>query len=271
MERRALRAGDLVRAPAEAGDLAGRAAPPRKSPTPESIRLRPASVTGALASVFLVLLTVHVAGLVARFWLGYPADARWIAFFDFDTEGNLPTWFSSILFIISAGLLAVLGAWKRAERDAFARHWKALAATFLFLALDEATSLHERLDDVGLLKRALSAGGGLYHPWVAVYAALVVLAAIFLFRFMGSLPRRTRTGFLVAAVLYVSGAVGMEMVGAAHDERSGREDLGYASIATFEETLEMAGALVFIFALLAYPDRAGADGRLLVRIGRYSA
>jgi hypothetical protein len=271
MGRHTLRASDLVRTTVRAGDLAGTGARPAQSRTAETIRLRPGRVAGTLVSVMLLLLAAHVAGLVARFGLGHPADARWIAFFNFDTEGNLPTWFSSVLFLASAGLLAVIAAWKRAEDDAFARYWKALACVFLFLAVDEATSVHERLNDVGVLQRTLSPSGGLYYPWVAVYATLIVLAALFLGRFMKSLPRRTRTGFLVAAFLYLGGAVGLEMVGAAHDERFGRGDLGYASISTLEETLEMAGALVFIFALLAYPNRAGADGRLLVHIGQDSS
>ena len=253
MTRRAALAAPRARTPGDAGEPGS------------ALELRAGPVTAVLFAVYLLLLLAHLAGLVARYRMGYPAATGWIALFNFDTEANLPTWFSSILFAAAALILALVARWKRSGGDRFARHWSSLAVLFLFLTVDEACSLHERLNDVAALQRALRPSGALYYPWVAVYLALLgVLGAAYL-RFLRSLPRRTGVAFVLAALLYVGGAAGFEMLGAAQDERHGRDNLAYAGITTFEETLEMLGALVFIHALLAYP--AKAEGRLLVRVG----
>jgi hypothetical protein len=57
---------------------------------------------------------------------------------------------------------------------------------------------------------------------------------------------------MIAAALYIGGAVGLELVGGRYAEMHGLKNLTYSMIATAEETLEMAGVIVFIYALLRY-------------------
>lgn len=229
--------------------------------------LRPGAVTGALSLAVLALAAAHAAGLYARFAQGWPAETPWIAFFNFDTEANLPTWFSAGLLLAAAVLAGVIAAWRRRAGERFARHWAGLAVLFLFLSADEACSLHERLNDLPALQRSLSPSGALYYPWVAVYAALAGVLALAYVRFLASLPRRTAVSLALAGLLYAVGAVGLEMVGAAHDERFGRDNPGYAAVSTFEEALEMLGALLLIHALLAYPAKAAGGAPLRIRLG----
>ena len=244
----------------------GAARPGRTTAGPQ-VTLRRGSVTGALAVMFLVLLAGHLAGLWARFSRGWPADTPWISFLGFDNEANLPTWFSTILFVLAAVLLGVIARWRRREGDPFARHWTALALLFVFLSVDEACTVHERLNDVPALQQALSPSGALYYPWVAVYLVLAALLALGYARFLRALPRRTAAAFLVAGLLYAGGAVGLEMIGAAYDERYGRDNLGYAAVSTFEETLEMLGAILLIRTLLAYPAKASGGSPLRLQLG----
>ena len=58
--------------------------------------------------------------------------------------------------------------------------------------------------------------------------------------------------FIIAGCLYVSGALGMEMVGGNYRDMVGEVDLNYGLITSFEETLEMAGIILFIYGLLDY-------------------
>ena len=56
----------------------------------------------------------------------------------------------------------------------------------------------------------------------------------------------------MAATLFIGGAIGVELVGGRHVELHGRQNWTYSMIVTVEESLEMAGLIVFIWALLDY-------------------
>ncbi|MGH7926611.1 MAG: hypothetical protein ACREQV_02295 [Candidatus Binatia bacterium] len=82
-----------------------------------------------------------------------------------------------------------------------------------------------------------------------------MIFAISYWRFLRYLPSRIQFLFCLAAILYVGGATGVESLGAIYWEMHDLQnegDLTYNMIATVEETLEMAGTLVFIHALFLY-------------------
>ena len=58
-------------------------------------------------------------------------------------------------------------------------------------------------------------------------------------------------------MLFVTGALGLELVGGALVERFGFDDIRYFAVATLEELLEMIGIAVFLFALMDYMARHG--------------
>jgi hypothetical protein len=58
--------------------------------------------------------------------------------------------------------------------------------------------------------------------------------------------------FVLAAALYVGGALGTEMVEAVYVEAHGRGTLAREAICCVEELLEMLGVVVFAYALLDY-------------------
>jgi hypothetical protein len=78
----------------------------------------------------------------------------------------------------------------------------------------------------------------------------VVFAAVFL-RFLGRLPAMTKHLLIAAGVMYVMGAAGMELIG--RDFYGGNEaGATYVAVVGSEESLEMLGVLVLVYALLAY-------------------
>jgi hypothetical protein len=87
-------------------------------------------------------------------------------------------------------------------------------------------------------------------------AAAALLAAFAYLRFLLALPFRIGAIFAVAGALYLGGAVGMEIAagGAAGGTKAG------LLLGTLEETLEMAGLILFGYALLRFLARP--DGRV---------
>ena len=94
--------------------------------------------------------------------------------------------------------------------------------------------------------------GAFHFGWVIFAIPLVLFFAVAYSRFLFGLPLKTRLLFLLAGILYVGGALGVEFVGGWYHELHGSEHLGYSMITTGEETLELVGVIVFIYALLEY-------------------
>jgi len=59
--------------------------------------------------------------------------------------------------------------------------------------------------------------------------------------------------FIIAGVIFVTGAIGLDFVSELYYQK-GQLDLTYVIISTFEETQEMVGILIFIYALMSYID-----------------
>ena len=115
------------------------------------------------------------------------------------------------------------------------------------MAADELISLHERLT-TPVLK--LIGNGDLdffYWGWVVPGIALVIVLALFFLKFWLNLPAKPRLTFFIAGVaIYIGGAIGFEMIGGHYAESHGMKSLIYSMITTIEESLEMAGVIVFI-------------------------
>ncbi|NES81321.1 MAG: hypothetical protein F6K10_07860 [Moorea sp. SIO2B7] len=178
-------------------------------------------------------------------------DEDWTNIINLDRELNLPTWYSSFTLAFCAILLAVIAAGKKAENDRFFRQWKILSTIFWILAIDELVSLHEILI-IPDLADALHLPGFLYQIWVIPGMIIVLIFILKYVRFRAHLPKRTRYHFTLAAILYIGGALGMEMLGGHYAEIEGQQHLTYTLIATAEEVMEMMGIIVFMYGLLNY-------------------
>ena len=195
---------------------------------------------GNLISIYLRLQTSGVDEKVPRLI---------IKLFDFNLEANLPTYFSSLILLINGILLALIGARYRILAEKY-WHWIGLAAIFFFLALDEMIQIHEQLR--APMEALLDTSGLFYFAWFIPYIIITIIIGIAYFKFLMRLPKRILKFFIIAGVLFISGAVGMEAIGGMYSEQYGEETLAYYLMYTVEETLEMSGALVFLYALMLY-------------------
>lgn len=192
------------------------------------VRRRLLFAVAIVAALGLVVELAHVEALIPTLSLSY--------------EANLPTWFSSSLLLacsVAAGAVAM-------QAPAWRKHWWFMCGLAAYMSLDEAAEIHEHLGGL------VGTHGVLYFDWVIPAAgALVVLTALYL-PFMRALPRVTRNRLVLAAVIYIGGAVGMELPLGWWTERHGNDGLGYALIDWVEETLEMIGAAIALLSLLAH-------------------
>ncbi|MEE9578100.1 MAG: hypothetical protein V3W24_00875 [Gemmatimonadota bacterium] len=208
----------------------------------------------ALLLGFLALLLVlaSITGQLTRFWAGHGNVYGLVPLFNVELEDNFPSSFSALMLLFAGLLLGIIAVFKKTAQASYSSHWAILAFGFLYLAVDEATSIHE------LLHRPTSellgdyASGIFYYAWVIPGIAFVLLFALTFVKFLLHLHLRTRWLFLVGAILFVGGAIGIEAIGGRYNALHGSDNLTYNMIATLEESLEMAGVIVFIFALLEY-------------------
>lgn len=218
------------------------------------ISLNPASIAGALGALAFVLVFASVATQLAEYSTGYSSVFlhKLVKVFNLDLEQNLPSFFSMLLLFLTALLLAFITFLKRKQAAPYLFEWAILSTGFLFMTFDEATQIHEKLIEP---MRAVLGGKNLgifYYAWVVPAIVLVSFLSIFFLKFLWNLPAKARLTFIIAGIIYIGGAVGMELVGGSYAEIHGRDNLIYIVLTTIEESLEMLGVIIFIWALLEY-------------------
>lgn len=215
-----------------------------------SVDLHAGRITRVFAAAVLFLTAGHLACQTFRLFLGHSYMRGLVPLFDFDREHNFPSYYSAASLAFCALLLSLIALSPRTGR-ADLRCWRGLAILFGCLSVDEAVGLHEKL--IIPLQSVLGASGFLYYAWVIPYGLLVLVLGLSLTRFLRRLPPPTRRQFLLAAALYLSGALGLELFGGRYYEaHHGAADLHYTLLTTAEELLEMVGVVVFIDALLSF-------------------
>jgi len=219
-----------------------------------AIRTHRHRTMAVLIGTFLVLLGLHLYQLHV-----FLDDGPHYRSIDFNKEHNWPTAFATLNLGFAAYLLIYIGqarftVTRRAQ-------WYALGGIFVFLACDEYLVIHDGL--TGRLHALRQYSDFLHHAWVVPYAVLLIVFAIGFTKFFFSLPLRFRFLFGISGVVFVTGALGLEILGAPLAKNFGGDDPRYLMYSTLEETLEFAGILIFTYSLLAYiADRKSAADRV---------
>jgi hypothetical protein len=210
-----------------------------------------------------------------RFVKGVEHFRGFIRGFYFDGEANFPALYSSMAILLCALLLWSIGNSPYEKKENRSFYWKFLSVIFLFLAADEFASIHEDLIEPARawISRSSIDSDYLYFAWFIPYIFLVLVVGSVVFRFILRLPRHTRVLFIIGGVIFLTGAVGFEMISGKYWAEQGWPihgtedvDLSYALLTTAEELLEMIGIVVFIYGLMTYylKDKRGRE--FLLRI-----
>lgn len=211
------------------------------------IKIYPKAIFKYLTIIVVILALASIPIQIGKYVFDY--RAAWTRMFNLDREMNLPTWYSALMLAFSALLLRIISIHKKNHNQRYFRHWNVLSMLFLFLALDELFQIHE-IFIIKDISRMLP--GIFYSVWVIPYGIALIVFAQKYWKFTRDLPSQTRFHFILAAFLYIGGALGMEMVGSYWTDLEGQQNLVYALMATLEEVMEMMGIIVFIYGLLSH-------------------
>jgi hypothetical protein len=218
---------------------------------PTKITFSPRNAVIWLSTIAIFLVVAHLITIGMPYVMGgfeHPLVRVLFSLFFLDGEGNLPAIFSTWLFLVNAILFLVV--WKAAGPAGDSRKiWLVLALVFVFLALDESISIHERLIDP--LRQALHATGVFYYAWIIPYGIGVVLLAIVAIPVFWRMQKRIRFYFGLSAVVYLFAAIGLEMISGQYlVMMNENKDIVWILMVTLEESLEMVGLITLVYALL---------------------
>jgi hypothetical protein len=176
----------------------------------ETVVVRPMRVVWLLAAAMVLLVLASVAGQVLKYFFGHDEVGGLVRLFYIDAEANLPTWYSTVTLLLCAVLLAAIALHYKSTQNRQFFHWAGLSVLFLGLSADEAAQIHE----ISWRVTGQSAAIEKWFPaeWVALGLAFVLVVAVVYWKFLFSLPPKTRNLFIVAGILYVAGAAGLETV-----------------------------------------------------------
>ena len=230
-----------------------------RTPTELRVAINPAVIARALRLVVMLLAIVGTLVRVAIYQIApdfgqdgatAPPVTKLLSRFDLGLEPSLPAWYSSMALVFAGSLLLLISIGMYQQRSRFRLHWLLLSLVFFGLAIDEVVMFHEMLDTV--LRQKLETTGLLYFAWVIPGTLFVVTLATLYSRFLIALDSRTRWLFIGSAVLFVGGAIGMELFEGVVVEQNGVATHRMTALQTIEETCEMLGVVLFIYALLDY-------------------
>lgn len=207
----------------------------------------------ALALSLLTFAVGLTASLSWRFGIRNTLTFYLRQFFALSTETAIPTWFSSVLLFLCATLLFCIWCIKANIKARYRYHWLGLSTVFLLFSIDEVAAIHEKLGKQIVGNFVSETGGLFYYSWVISGIVFVAIFGLAYLKFLRDLPEQTRWLFLLSAGLFISGALGAEMLSAQQYEQSGWS-LAHILWYSIEEGLEMCGTSLFLYSILKYID-----------------
>lgn len=210
-------------------------------------------VNGAIFALYIVTRVI--------LWSGVQVPGRieqLLQEFDVDAEGNVPTWYSVLLLAAAGGLALLTGVLRRRQAQPRWGWWTASGIVLLLLSLDESASIHEQAFEP--MQQLFGVTSGPFKfAWVIAGLAAVIVVLIVFARFYLSLPNDTKVGLGIGAVVYLGGALGMEMLAGAVQPYlvpvGSSTSFAMNMLSGVEELVEMTGVVLVIRAILVHLAR----------------
>ncbi|WP_209329988.1 hypothetical protein [Lunatimonas salinarum] len=217
------------------------------------VRLLPGTALKWLVLGISVLLFLYIVAIYVYLETPHlrPYQEFFIRLFDFNQEANVPSFFSAILLLATSFLLFLVSF---CERNFHRNYWGwiGLGVVFCFLAVDEATSIHEFL--IGFFREKFNLSGFFYYAWVVPYGIGIIVLVFMYIPFFLKLDVKMFKLMMLSGLIFVTGAIGFEMLGGRAFEENGLH-LRLMIFYTVEELLEMLGVSIFLYSLLDYLSR----------------
>jgi hypothetical protein len=216
-----------------------------------NFNLYPIKSVRFLLSIITFLGIASLIGNLSRLYLpDFPLRDSFINLFDVGRELSIPSLYSTSVLLFCSALLMIISSVKRMQRDRYQLQWAGLSCLFLYLGMDELTSIHESMGTI--VPSIIKARGLLYYSWVIPGMIFALVCLLVFWKFLTHLPKKTRNLFLAAGCIYIFGAVGLEMIGGYIDDIYGNRSIQLILEVALEEFSEMTGIAVFFYALNSY-------------------
>jgi len=227
--------------------------------------LRPGTVLRVLIGLSVALVAIHTVMLLAAYAVGRTGMGPIAGAVNLAIDSAVPTWFASAI-LAAAGILGFALA-SRTDGKADRLAWIGLGILGFLLSIDEVATIHERWGDIA--SGTPLSSDALGYSWVLGGLVFAGLVAVLYLPFLIRLDARTRWLLIAAGVVFLAGAVGVEIVNGTTplaDGDGGRALLQHLLVAGVEEFLEFIGASLLVYALM--DALAGPTGMVTVVVDR---
>lgn len=199
----------------------------------------------------------HVLVMACFDLLGFERLRFLARLFSLNAEQNPPALFSAGALLLTAAVCGLCATQSNQKENVF---WILMTIVFGYLAIDEAVSIHELFTPRARI--FFHASGAFANAWVIPYGIALIIFLFFIFDPLMRLPAKTRHGFVLAGILFVTGALGFEMIDAGVRSPAVMpwmtQSLASSIYILCEESLEMLGiALALRTSLRHLTGRSG--------------
>ena len=209
-----------------------------------------------LSKIPPLVLVLFAADLALAFFYLMNAGLHWPSakiapLLDLDGEANLPTWYSSMQLLLTAGLLAIFTLQRIDKRNRQSWSLLLLPLVFMFLAFDEVVGIHEW---VGMASDAFLPGGSRVNTrlaytgiWMFVLGIPFLLVMLVLLKNLKKYWRdqpAVSKKLVAGLAVFLGAACGVEILSnfVAHPGKF------YVLEVFTEELGEMLGETIFVWA-----------------------
>ncbi|MFW2438837.1 MAG: hypothetical protein ACN4GR_05640 [Arenicellales bacterium] len=200
-----------------------------------------------------------VVGFLFISFLGEPSPVLY-TIFNLSGEKNVPALFSSVQLLLVGIVFLSIAYQTKQQNYPSPLFFAILGAGFIFLSFDEFFSVHERITRMFVHNKMVPRFKGDHGIWVAPYLFIGLVFFISTYgKFVAMWNKFRNETTLMAAgfMIFLAGAVGMEVIGYQYlmDESSPR--YLYKLEVAIEEFLEMMGISIVLYgAILLHQAKA---------------
>lgn len=174
--------------------------------------------------------------------------------FDLDKEMNIPTWFSCLQLFLIGILLLFLCRYHERKKPPTSLFVSLFGLIFIFLSLDEFSKIHENVTRILVKVEWIPRFHGNHGIWIFLYLILGMIIVLATFRNISAMFKHYRRESLiifVGMVIFLFGAVGMEIIG--YYLKSKKDLLFlYTAEVGIEEFCEMLGGSIILYGTILY-------------------
>ncbi len=206
-----------------------------------------------LIVIALGLVTLSIGSHIFTLLTGHNQVYGLIHLVDLDYEANIPTYFSSFILLVAAGIhFFIYDRYKNQNHNHLKNYriWFIMGLVFVLLSADEFIQLHELVGKH--LRNFLHTEGLLYNIWIVPGLVFVIVGIFLLKNYFQFLDSVTRKRTIIAWSIYLGSALGLEFFEGYFLDSFGSQNAVYIILVTIEEFGEMIGVILFIYALLLY-------------------